>query len=187
MKRVLPAVLFAVACSSPAEPPPAMPSPQASGSAAPIVPPATHKYDALARAEFNRWAVRLNAPVYWIEDKNHDGAIDPDEVASLLFYPTEGRWSSASAFTPEFESTYESIVAAAKAPPPAQKSEEDKRRALVGQISIRVARRSCARTSASCRPTTRRSCATCSWPRADRRPLRASERRHRARAARPGR
>lgn len=131
MKRVLLALLTAAAChSTPATAPPvplAAPEP-------PLAPPTTtHHYDALSRVDFNRWAVRTNTPVYWIEDTNHDRALDPDEVAALLFYPSEGHWQAAGRLTPELDRAYEQIVAASKATPRDPSSDEGKRRGLVGQ------------------------------------------------------
>jgi len=41
----------------------------------------------LSRADFNRFAVRLNLPVFWIDDTNGNGVADPDEIANLMFYP----------------------------------------------------------------------------------------------------
>src|SRR5688572_24152244 len=76
------------------------------------------KNDAIARVDFNRWAVRLNLPIYWIADANNNQSLDPDEVAALLFYPTVGVWTVNGVFTPSFEKTYAAIVAASKAPPP---------------------------------------------------------------------
>jgi hypothetical protein len=69
--------------------------------------------------------------VYWIADANNDHAIEPAEVAALLFYPTVGQWVTAGAFTPAFETAYDAIVAAAKAAPPT--GEDAKRRELVGR------------------------------------------------------
>ncbi len=131
MKRVLSAVLLAAAAchSTPATAPPVLPT----ASTPPLVPPATHRYDAITRADFNRWAVRTNTPVYWIADTNKNGAIDPDEIAALLFYPSEGHWQSGGVLTPEFEGAYEKIVASSKAAPPDPKTDEGKRRGLVGQ------------------------------------------------------
>ncbi|MDB4953496.1 MAG: hypothetical protein JWO36_1065, partial [Myxococcales bacterium] len=80
--------------------------------------PQAKTYDAIARADFNRFAVRQNVPVYWATDTNANKRIDPDEVAALLFYPTEGRWTQAGAFTPEFDKAYEQIVTASKSPNP---------------------------------------------------------------------
>lgn len=90
-------------------------------------------YDALPRMDFNRFAVRANLPVYWIADNDRDGAIDPDEVASLLFYPTRGNWVVNGRFTPDFASAYQTIVAKAKEPAPDASTPEGKRRMLVAQ------------------------------------------------------
>jgi hypothetical protein len=100
-----------------------------SGSAAPAPPPmpVTKSYDALPRADFNRWAVRENLPVYWIEDANKDGKIQPGEVASLMFYPTTGQWTTGGAFTKDFDAAYDRVVAASKAAP------ADERQKLVGE------------------------------------------------------
>jgi len=73
--------------------------------------------------DFNRLAVRLNLPIYWIEDKNNDKTIDPDEVAQLLFYPT------ANVALPD---AYQQVLAAMKAPPPDESTDEGKRQKLVG-------------------------------------------------------
>lgn len=73
--------------------------------------------------DFNRWAVRLNLPIYWIEDKDTDRVVDPEEVASLLFYPTT---------EVALDEAYKQIVAASKAAPPDESTDEGKRRKLVG-------------------------------------------------------
>ena len=96
-------------------------------------PPAARTYDAMPRADFNRWAVRTNTPVYWIADGDGDGALDPDEVAALRFYPSEGRWVEGGKLTPAFDQAYDAIVAASKAPPPDASTDDGKRQALVGQ------------------------------------------------------
>ncbi|HEU0033101.1 MAG TPA: hypothetical protein VFQ53_20855 [Kofleriaceae bacterium] len=76
--------------------------------------------------------MRANVPVYWIADKDSDKSLDPDEVASLLFYPTEGKWVTSGRFTPEFEAAYDTIVTASKAPSPDVSTDEGKRQKLVG-------------------------------------------------------
>jgi len=76
---------------------------------------AAKRHDAVPRVDFNRWAVRLDLPLYWIVDRNKDGSIDPDETAALLFYPSQGKWVAGGAFTPEFETAYDAIATAAKA------------------------------------------------------------------------
>lgn len=104
---------------------------EGSGSAVATPAPAVAvgpKHDAISRTDFNRFAVRLDLPVFWTADMNHNSSIDPDETAALLFYPTVGHWTERGAFTKDFEDAYGKIVAAAKAPAPA-----DPRIALVAQ------------------------------------------------------
>ena len=90
-------------------------------------------YDALSRADFNRVAVRENAPVYWIADDNNDKKIDPAEVASLRFYPTSGAWVADGKLTPAFDALYDQLVAASKASLASLPPDEQKRRELVGK------------------------------------------------------
>jgi hypothetical protein len=112
------------------DPPTAKPSPTPSPSAS---APKVVAYDALDRATFNRVAVQMDLPVFWIEDKNANKAIDPEEVASLLFYPTQGNWVDGDRFTARFEEVYKQIQAWAKSPtfPKDLPDAEKKRRMLV--------------------------------------------------------
>ncbi|MGE0548410.1 MAG: hypothetical protein AB7O24_29855 [Kofleriaceae bacterium] len=125
------ALLVASSCKSKTEAPPKPPE-QGSGSAGAGQPTET-TFDRITRPELNRWAVRLNLPVYWIADTDNDNTIDPDEVADLLFYPTKGHWVDGGKLTAELTAAYEQIVAASKAPPPDASSEEGKRQKLVGE------------------------------------------------------
>jgi hypothetical protein len=75
---------------------------------------------AIDRMTFNETAFRLNVPVYWAADKNSDGAIDPDEVTSLLFFPTEGKWTDGGKFTPDFDKAIATIKSAVSAPAPTE-------------------------------------------------------------------
>ncbi len=116
-------------------------SSQPAGPAAPpgpaVAPPAEAKADApkpatarvfnqLDRATFNKLAVRQNQGAYWSSDEDKDGALDPDELSTLLFYPTTAKWTDGGAFTPAFEKLYDGMVEASNAPP-----SKDARRALV--------------------------------------------------------
>src|SRR5439155_19216850 len=107
-----------VACKKREEP---QPRSTGSGSAATAQPAKAGAHDAIDRMTFNRTAVHLNIPVYWIADANNNKSIEPDEVAPLLFYPTQGTWTKDGKLTPEFEDTYGKIVAASKAAPPTDK------------------------------------------------------------------
>ncbi|MDQ3231846.1 MAG: hypothetical protein M3Q07_08505, partial [Pseudobdellovibrionaceae bacterium] len=70
------------------------------------------------RKEFNRLAVRLNLPLLWENDANNNQAIDPDEVRTLQFYPTQEQWSDGKTFTPAFHDALTRIKALAQAPAP---------------------------------------------------------------------
>ncbi len=98
--------LAACRCKQAAPPPP---------SADKAKPPDPHAK--VERLRLNQLAVRLDMPLYWKSDADRDGAIDPDEVAALRFYPTSGEWVKDGAFTPAFEEAYAAIVKADEAPP----------------------------------------------------------------------
>ncbi|TKD13323.1 hypothetical protein [Polyangium fumosum] len=69
-------------------------------------------FDAVPRADFNRAAVALDLPLFWTEDADRDGTLDPSELAVLwAAAPTEeSSWVSSGAFNPTFGSAYASIV-----------------------------------------------------------------------------
>jgi hypothetical protein len=71
-----------------------------SGSAGLAAPSVRNR---VARADFNRIAVELNLPVYWIADANHNQTLDADEFATLLFYP-------ASRTPPTLDGAYEQVL-----------------------------------------------------------------------------
>jgi hypothetical protein len=143
MKRLPCSFALLVACSSksPAPQQPATPdvtstTPVATAAITPAEtepPPPAMKHDRISRIELNRWAVRMNLPVYWIADANGDGDMTPDETATLLFYPSTGPLVVKGAFTRAFNTAYDQIVTAASAPPPDASTEEGKRQILVGK------------------------------------------------------
>jgi len=118
--------LTAVACKRRQEPQPREAPKTGSGSAV-----QAKAHDQIARPDFNRFAVRLDIPVYWIVDGNNNKVLDADEVAPLLFYGTSPTWTANGAFTADFEAAYDKIVAASKEPPLDTSTEEGKRRTLV--------------------------------------------------------
>ncbi len=103
----------------------------ASPDAGPAAPPAPPQPRALARDDFNRWAVRLDLPIFWIGVADGDREVDPGEVAALLFYPTEGAWTQGGKPTPAFDAARRAIAAAAAAPPPS--GPDARRQILVGE------------------------------------------------------
>nr|MDQ3037693.1 hypothetical protein [Myxococcota bacterium] len=98
------------ACSSCSEEaatdPPATPPTGASATEAEAPPPP------IDRLRFNQLAMRLDVPLFWTADTDSDGAPDPSEIRSLLFYPTEARWvDDAGQFTPEYDAAVARIRA----------------------------------------------------------------------------
>ncbi|HVK85135.1 MAG TPA: hypothetical protein VM513_13555 [Kofleriaceae bacterium] len=87
--------------------------------------PTARVYNQISRTEFNRWAVRENLPLYWIRDTNNDGALTPDELTTLLFYPPSNL---------DLDAAYARIVAAAAKPvDDVYRTRGQKREALVGK------------------------------------------------------
>jgi hypothetical protein len=124
-------IALAAACggspspTEPSRPAPVVDAPKPTEPAAPAV---ARTFKDLDRATFNKVAVRLNQPAYWASDDDKDGALDPEELATLLFYPAMPKLVENGAFTPAFGKLYDEVVAASKAGPNA-----DPRRALVTQ------------------------------------------------------
>ena len=61
--------------------------------------------DQLDRLDFNRAAVRLNLPVFWISEETPSKTLRPEALAALNFYPGSDSftWKDDSGnFTPEF-------------------------------------------------------------------------------------
>jgi hypothetical protein len=109
-------LVFTVLGCNRSEPPPAAPAVVLKSGANPVSkpPPAPAPKSALSRQDFNRIAQRLDLPLYWAQDTNGNGAVDPDEVRSLLFYGRTRRWVAGGKFTPAFEEAYAAMVRAAK-------------------------------------------------------------------------
>lgn len=117
-------MLFSTACMERQEPKPRVksaPQPAAPGEKRP--PPRTSE---ISRADFNRIAVQLDLPIYWIADNNADGKMQPDEVASLLFYPTHPAYVENGALNLAWRNANAEIFMALHEPPIA-----DARRKLV--------------------------------------------------------
>ncbi len=128
-------LLAAAACGSPAAPP-AAPTPTTTGDRLPV--PASGattapKY-AMDRTAFNETAFRLNLPVYWTADANGNGAVDADEVRSLLFYPSEGTWTEGGKLNDAFDKAFAQIKAAEQPElPRSQAATDDARKSLIRQ------------------------------------------------------
>lgn len=103
--------------------PPAPPTPATSVSAPSTTSkPAAAKLDKVKRADFNRLAAESALPLFWIEDKNKNGALDADELA--VYWGLEpGRvlaeYVGKDGFTPKMLDAYDVIVKHAAATPAA--------------------------------------------------------------------
>ena len=58
----------------------------------------------------------------------------PNEVASLVFYPSEGKWVEGGAFTKTFEEAFASIQSALKSPLPAG-PDADRKKLVLEELS----------------------------------------------------
>src|SRR5262245_32248224 len=67
-------------------------------------PSGAQSLEPVARADFNRVAAELMLPLFWIEDTDKNGRIDPSELAVLwgMVDTKEEDWVQAGAFTPAF-------------------------------------------------------------------------------------
>lgn len=70
--------------------------------------PAAPAFNALGRIEFNRRAAEEFLPLFWREDINADGILQPGELAVLWGLPDDDAalWVAGDAFTPKFVETY---------------------------------------------------------------------------------
>ena len=103
-----------LACGGEPPPSPQPPPQQTTAATAKPAPtqqaPSSIPYAELTRDEFNRRAVLLNVPIFWAADANGNKAIDPSEVRTLLFYPTDNTWVEGGKFTALFDTTYRKIA-----------------------------------------------------------------------------
>jgi hypothetical protein len=101
------------ACRKPTVPPPAKPAVR---NEAPVAAPAAPHFDRLTRSEFNRLAAETFLPLFWVDDSDHDAAVDANELVEL-WGMRRGRndpWLVRGAFGPSFAPAYEHMVAFGK-------------------------------------------------------------------------
>ncbi len=65
---------------------------------------------ALTRADFNRVAVLQDRPLFWLEDTNKDGLINPDELVAATHDNAIKRFVKRGKFTPMFVKAYLGLV-----------------------------------------------------------------------------
>jgi hypothetical protein len=72
-------------------------------------PPPT--FDRLNRYDFNLHAQEHFAPVFWRDDANGNGVVEPDELVVLWGWPVDrAQYVANGAFTPAFAAVYESLL-----------------------------------------------------------------------------
>ncbi|OGQ23604.1 MAG: hypothetical protein A3I05_02590 [Deltaproteobacteria bacterium RIFCSPLOWO2_02_FULL_44_10] len=73
----------------------------------------TSTFNQVSRTDFNRISAELSLPLFWSEDRDHNNAISPDEVAVLwgITSTTQNMWIvGTNKFSPEFLNAYQRIV-----------------------------------------------------------------------------
>ena len=121
-KKLMPSALCAMlalapSCKKKDEPKAPAPRPSASLATPTVVQPvpgqpATPAWPGYTPAELNQLALRHNVPLFWRADTNKNGRPDPDEIATLLFYPTREPWVVNGQFTSAFHAAVESLAGA---------------------------------------------------------------------------
>jgi hypothetical protein len=98
--------------------------------------PAT--FDRMERADFNRLAVELHEPLFWVADTNGNNVLDAAELA-VIWHPSKRSlkdYVDANAFTPSFVTAYESMVKVKTSghPPVEDTKEQARRSALLKEL-----------------------------------------------------
>jgi hypothetical protein len=91
---------------------PAAPEGPAPEGPAPEGPAPKQRFDALSRADFNQRAAERFQPLFWREDANGNGALDPDELVVVWGYGDvkRERLVGADGFTDAFAALYASLL-----------------------------------------------------------------------------
>lgn len=138
--------------TSPTEPAAPASSPTAANVAARAAPPKASdapsgRFDALSRLELNRIAAELDLPLFWVDDANGSGAVDPDEVTMLLgaTKPASG-WAEGGRFTPAFVAAYDTMRHAKEAAGKPNLPDAEKRRRAAVRAELAQGRPSLVRS-----------------------------------------
>lgn len=114
MSRALPLfalLVLSLACTRESGAPQGEPGKPAASSGADQRPKPT--YGEIKRSDFNELAVLAAEPVFWVEDKNEDGRISPDELATYAAYgknPEKSAYVSGDAFNAAFAQLYDRLA-----------------------------------------------------------------------------
>lgn len=106
-----PLVLLSLACTRESGAPEGERSKPAASTTADQSPAPT--YGEIKRADFNELAVLAAEPVFWIEDKNNDGRLQPEELATYSAYgksPARSAYVSGGAFNAAFGKLFDRLA-----------------------------------------------------------------------------
>ncbi|MCL2723784.1 MAG: hypothetical protein FWD69_05045 [Polyangiaceae bacterium] len=106
LSTVLSVALVAAACAKKTEVHGEAPS-------APLTTLPAATFAKIPRADFNRLAVELALPIFWTEDKNENGTLDPDELAvywGMVPGATLAEYVDRKDFTPKFKDAYDLLA-----------------------------------------------------------------------------
>jgi len=106
-----------------------------SGAAHPA-PSAAPRHDRLTREEFNRRAAAHFLPLFWRTDANHDGALQPGELAILWGYPESdvNRWiDQGGDFSHHFEEVYAELLEPDR--PPSEATASRRHAAVLAELA----------------------------------------------------
>lgn len=140
-RRWLALALVLAACTKPSpEPrrpfPPPGPPPPPAPVVAPAAPP---RFDAVPRLAFNRVAADLDLPLFWANDGNGNGAVDPEELATLWgVWATAPAWTQGSSFAPAFLDVYPTLARVAATGVDVSRlaaDEQRRRRAVLAELA----------------------------------------------------
>ena len=112
------ALAFAAAACDPeplpaVSPAPAPPTPETAVPAATAAPASPARLDVIPRLDFNRLAAELYLPLFWINDADNSGALEPNELAVLWGVAPSGAppvFVEGGRFTPAFLAAYAAMV-----------------------------------------------------------------------------
>jgi hypothetical protein len=90
-------------------------------------------YAEVPRRDFNHLSLELGLPLFWADDRNGNGKLDPNELDVVWGYGERPRaaFVQADAFTPAFNEAYRQVLAALALKAPVDPSPEGLRRAAI--------------------------------------------------------
>lgn len=110
------------------------------GAQGPQVEPLAGQFGAASKSEFNRMAAELALPLFWSQDANSNGALEPEELEVFWGLEASKRdaWVHKQQFTARFEQAHAAILARLREGPSfagLDPAEAARRRAILKEFS----------------------------------------------------